>query len=853
MGMSSSQARLLTLTSRLHSIEHKAQKIEAEKLRLANDSDRVYENYLEKLDATKIQYNTLTADGNIEYKDASYLDLMVGRPGSQYLMYSTTSNKVCLAEELVNIYNSSANADDFVQKLKEYRSQGSAGDPNFFGGRNTTGGTTPTPTPDPTPTPTPTPDPTPTPTPTPTPDPDPTPTPTPDPDPDPTPTPDPDPDPDPTPDPDPDPDVPDTADYTLSRGQQRTITPTADGVTVCLTNAFDKNGNQYYYTIKSNTGEAIKLEFLKNGRLQITGNNFELEAKNNQEDDLIINGHNNIINTGNKNDLIRLGMTIDESGCITGENNSYNSAYLTDVKNSCQNNTYNNTINAGAGDDYIMDFTGGRVSSSNYQGNTINGGSGDDVYRNESVKFVSRDTNSDRVTDSGYFTDSNTITGIKTNVNSESMKTASIDNQIGSYGQGGLGDCRFLSLLASLKAQGKSFSDLGITINKSGTSYNVRFNNYPGGAKTVNISESELYPSYSQSGVTNLGISNKYAQGDIDTRIVELAANKSMQNTFGKTLENASYQEYSRYLFGNSNVSLYLNENAFPSLAGYSGNVSVSGATVKHDSTTKMDRNLIKNLWNKYKSGKISNLEVSTGDHGYSDTLQICNNHSYSVADVQNDYITLINPWDSEDKLKLSWDDFEQYFDMTFVYGDTSSDYLTNVVTGELQNNDGSTLSETDTQSDNNSVENPVITLSYKGTTSTMADSYKELYDIIGQAIASNNYELIPGDMVNSGKFLTNAINSGAVYLKQFNKSENQWIDTSVATTTELREVSNEENLKKAEAEYEADMRKIDAKDKRYDTQLAACETERNAIKEEVDTLKTVAKENVERTFKLFS
>ena len=62
MGMSSSQARLLTLTSRLHSIEHKAQKLEAEKLRLANDSDRVYENYLEKLDATKIQYNTLTAD-----------------------------------------------------------------------------------------------------------------------------------------------------------------------------------------------------------------------------------------------------------------------------------------------------------------------------------------------------------------------------------------------------------------------------------------------------------------------------------------------------------------------------------------------------------------------------------------------------------------------------------------------------------------------------------------------------------------------------------------------------------------------------------------------------------------------
>ena len=48
-------------------------------------------------------------------------------------------------------------------------------------------------------------------------------------------------------------------------------------------------------------------------------------------------------------------------------------------------------------------------------------------------------------------------------------------------------------------------------------------------------------------------------------------------------------------------------------------------------------------------------------------------------------------------------------------------------------------------------------------------------------------------------------------------------------------------------------MKKIDAKDKKFDTDLAAMETERNAIKQEMETLKTVAKDNVERTFKLFS
>ena len=52
---------------------------------------------------------------------------------------------------------------------------------------------------------------------------------------------------------------------------------------------------------------------------------------------------------------------------------------------------------------------------------------------------------------------------------------------------------------------------------------------------------------------------------------------------------------------------------------------------------------------------------------------------------------------------------------------------------------------------------------------------------------------------------------------------------------------------------YEADMRKINAKDKKFDTDLAAMEAERNAIKTEMETLKTVAKDNVDRTFKLFS
>ena len=116
-----------------------------------------------------------------------------------------------------------------------------------------------------------------------------------------------------------------------------------------------------------------------------------------------------------------------------------------------------------------------------------------------------------------------------------------------------------------------------------------------------------------------------------------------------------------------------------------------------------------------------------------------------------------------------------------------------------------------------------------------------------------------------TSEILTNLINSGTFVLAKrdtagdVSSTSADYVDftneqlTSVATNTGLREVSDETNLKKAEAKYEADMKKIDNKDKKYDTDLAALETERNAVKEEMETLKTVAKENVERTFKLFS
>ena len=117
-------------------------------------------------------------------------------------------------------------------------------------------------------------------------------------------------------------------------------------------------------------------------------------------------------------------------------------------------------------------------------------------------------------------------------------------------------------------------------------------------------------------------------------------------------------------------------------------------------------------------------------------------------------------------------------------------------------------------------------------------------------ACATHGITAIP--TTNFKEFITNLINSGTVVIID-TKVKEEFKETSVATNTGLQEVADETLLRKAEAKYEADMRKIDAKDRKYDQDLAAIENERNAIKSEMETLKTVAKDNVERTFKLFS
>lgn len=104
MGMSASQARLLSLTARMHDLEFQAQSVQYAKLDLVNSKNDVYEEYLEALDSTKYQMSVLTVNGN-EFQDITYTNMISSQVNGLHSMYTitnATTGQVLLPEQIAS-------------------------------------------------------------------------------------------------------------------------------------------------------------------------------------------------------------------------------------------------------------------------------------------------------------------------------------------------------------------------------------------------------------------------------------------------------------------------------------------------------------------------------------------------------------------------------------------------------------------------------------------------------------------------------------------------------------------------------------------------------------------------------
>ncbi len=75
MGLSASQGRMLSLTSRLSDLEYRAQNIQNQKIRLADQSEAVSKNYLDALNAKKLTAYNADTNSQVDLSLASMYNL----------------------------------------------------------------------------------------------------------------------------------------------------------------------------------------------------------------------------------------------------------------------------------------------------------------------------------------------------------------------------------------------------------------------------------------------------------------------------------------------------------------------------------------------------------------------------------------------------------------------------------------------------------------------------------------------------------------------------------------------------------------------------------------------------------
>ena len=371
-----------------------------------------------------------------------------------------------------------------------------------------------------------------------------------------------------------------TLNFNVSSGTDKTIV---------VKNPFSNKLLSYNISSLSNT-QSVTCEYLKNGRLIIQSNLVNIVAGTNQADDIILLGDNNKIDTGNDNDIVRVG-------------------YVIDAGNEYETPSYGNTINTGAGEDYITLFG---------YNNIVDTGSDIDriCYAGGSESYYSTISNCEFI-----------------RAEFENFENENCDYSVGWVSQGtGGGDCRLLSLLQSI-SQKNSLSDF-VSITSNSNQYNVSFLHY--------INESQNSVTITQSELDSF--ENSY--GDKDVVLIDCALNKllSINRDYNRsTVDCAYYNSFSEYFYGTS-------ETTYTKVT--SNNIDVIG-----------------NLWNMYNNGTITNFTLGISEFSEDLSLGIVGGHAYSVKDYTDSYISLINVWDTADILNLDIDTLKSLTTYAIVYG----------------------------------------------------------------------------------------------------------------------------------------------------------------------------------------
>lgn len=126
MGISASQARLLTITARLTSNEYESQQISNAKMRLATQSEQASSDYIAALNSKQIMFTTYDASGAAKTENLTpnaiyqYADMK-----NQYALVNSSGQMLISQSDAYNFKNAD-NLDEFLAAygiIKEYKTE----------------------------------------------------------------------------------------------------------------------------------------------------------------------------------------------------------------------------------------------------------------------------------------------------------------------------------------------------------------------------------------------------------------------------------------------------------------------------------------------------------------------------------------------------------------------------------------------------------------------------------------------------------------------------------------------------------------------------------------------------------
>lgn len=123
MGLAASQTRLLSLTARQHTVEHNAQRIQNNKMRLSNDSDRVYQVYLNALNDTALKtLQTSSETGDTCWINGNINNLMRwgtsdSTTGNVFYVQDISTGKLYVPKAIGEKYDIATDARNFAEQF----------------------------------------------------------------------------------------------------------------------------------------------------------------------------------------------------------------------------------------------------------------------------------------------------------------------------------------------------------------------------------------------------------------------------------------------------------------------------------------------------------------------------------------------------------------------------------------------------------------------------------------------------------------------------------------------------------------------------------------------------------------